>query len=164
MLAIQQNGYEAVEFATIESLRTGIASSPFSACVIDEPDHPDVVRATEQAARQGGHPTQFVVLPSLGSRGLPFGGPVCDVLEPPQTAERLGRALFAAVGRSRLLADSRVSYKHPAPSPDGKTLAWFSDEGTPGNFHLFTAPVDASTAVSQPCAFDGGSRSFFPPM
>ncbi|HVJ85327.1 MAG TPA: sigma 54-interacting transcriptional regulator [Caulifigura sp.] len=106
VLAIQQNGYEAVEFATIESLRTGIASSPFSACVIDEPDHPDVVRATEQAARQGGHPTQFVVLPSLGNRGMPFGGPVCDVLEPPQTAERLGRALFAAVGRSRLLAEN----------------------------------------------------------
>jgi DNA-binding NtrC family response regulator len=106
VLAIQQNGYEAVEFATIESLRTGIASSPFAACVIDEPDHPDVVRATEQAARQGGHPTQFVVLPSLGARGMPFGGPVCDVLEPPQTAERLGRALFAAVGRSRLLAEN----------------------------------------------------------
>ena len=47
VLAIQQNGYEAVEFATIETLRTGIASAPFSACVIDEPDHPDMVRATE---------------------------------------------------------------------------------------------------------------------
>jgi Tol biopolymer transport system component len=46
--------------------------------------------------------------------------------------------------RVRLLADSRVSYKHPSPSPDGKTLAWFSDEGTPGNFHVFTAPVDAA--------------------
>ena len=56
VLAIQQNGYEAVEFATIESLRTGIASSPFSACVIDEPDHPDVVRATD-----GGTPRTVAV-------------------------------------------------------------------------------------------------------
>lgn len=105
-LAVQQNGYEAVEFATIELLRAGLTAGPFSACVLDEPDSPDVVRQMEQAARQGGHPTQFVVLPSLTARGMAFGGPICDVLEPPQTTERLGRSLFAAVGRSRLLAEN----------------------------------------------------------
>jgi Tol biopolymer transport system component len=41
-----------------------------------------------------------------------------------------------------LLADKKVSFKHPSVSPDGKTLAWFSDQGTPGNFHIFTAPLD----------------------
>ncbi|MBX3442547.1 MAG: sigma-54-dependent Fis family transcriptional regulator [Planctomyces sp.] len=105
-LAVQQNGYEAVEFASIDLLRAGLTTGPFSACVLDEPESPDAVRQMEQAARQGGHPTQFVVLPSLNARSLAFGGPICDVLEPPQTAERLGRSLFAAVGRSRLLAEN----------------------------------------------------------
>jgi Tol biopolymer transport system component len=40
-----------------------------------------------------------------------------------------------------LLGDKKVSFKHPSPSPDGKTLAWFSDQGTPGNFHVFVAPL-----------------------
>jgi TolB protein len=41
--------------------------------------------------------------------------------------------------RERILFDpkGKVSFKHPSPSPDGKWLAWFSDEGSPGNFHLF---------------------------
>jgi DNA-binding NtrC family response regulator len=105
-LAVQQNGYEAVEFGSIELLKSGLVTGPFSACVLDEPETPDVVRQMEQAARQGSHPTQFVVLPSLNARGMAFGGPICDVLEPPQTTERLGRSLFAAVGRSRLLAEN----------------------------------------------------------
>jgi len=44
--------------------------------------------------------------------------------------------------KQQLLADEKVSFKHPSPSPDGKTLAWFSDEKTPGNFHLFRARLD----------------------
>lgn len=40
-----------------------------------------------------------------------------------------------------VLADARVSFKHPSVSPDGKTLAWFSDEGSPGVYHLWKAPL-----------------------
>ncbi len=43
--------------------------------------------------------------------------------------------------RECLLADARTSFKHPSPSPDGRWLAWFSDECTPGNFHLWKAPL-----------------------
>ncbi len=44
-----------------------------------------------------------------------------------------------------LIADPKVSFKHPSLSPDGKQLAWFSDLGTPGNFHLWVAPLVSKT-------------------
>lgn len=43
--------------------------------------------------------------------------------------------------RQCLLTDRRAHFKHPAVSPDGRCLAWFSDEGSPGTFHLFKAPL-----------------------
>lgn len=43
-----------------------------------------------------------------------------------------------------LLTDAKTSFKHPSVSPDGEWLAWFSDQGTPGNFHLWKAPLRAS--------------------
>ncbi len=36
-----------------------------------------------------------------------------------------------------LLADPRWHYKHPSYSPDGRLLAYFSDEGRPGVFNLW---------------------------
>ncbi len=45
--------------------------------------------------------------------------------------------------RAVLLSDPKVSFKHPSVSPDGRWLAWFSDAGTPRNFHLWKAPLDA---------------------
>lgn len=47
--------------------------------------------------------------------------------------------------RAVVLADPKVSFKHPSVSPDGRWLAWFSDEGSPGNFHLWKAPLDGAT-------------------
>ena len=47
--------------------------------------------------------------------------------------------------RAIVLADPKVSFKHPSVSPDGRWLAWFSDEGSPGNFHLWKAPLDGVT-------------------
>jgi TolB protein len=46
--------------------------------------------------------------------------------------------------REVVLSHPKTSFKHPSPSPDGKTLAWFSDAGTPGSFHLFVAPIRAA--------------------
>jgi Tol biopolymer transport system component len=42
-----------------------------------------------------------------------------------------------------LRTDARISFKHPSPSPDGRWLAWFSDEGSPGHFHLWKGRLDA---------------------
>jgi Tol biopolymer transport system component len=36
-----------------------------------------------------------------------------------------------------ILAEKKWHYKHPYYSPDGKNLAYFSDEGSPGVFHLW---------------------------
>jgi dipeptidyl aminopeptidase/acylaminoacyl peptidase len=62
--------------------------------------------------------------------------------ESPEAPWQLWRVDVADPGRKqKLLAHRKTSFKHPSPSPDGRTLAWFSDEGSPGNFHLFTAPL-----------------------
>lgn len=44
--------------------------------------------------------------------------------------------------KQQLLTHAKTAYKHPHPSPDDKWLAWFSDAGSPGNFHLFKARLD----------------------
>ena len=36
-----------------------------------------------------------------------------------------------------VLADTRWDYKHPSFSPDGKAMAYFSDEGSPRVYHLW---------------------------
>jgi len=42
-----------------------------------------------------------------------------------------------------LLADGQASFRQPAYAPDGRRLAYFSDEGTPGNFHLFLLDLES---------------------
>jgi len=44
-----------------------------------------------------------------------------------------------------VLADKKISFKHPSVSPAGRTLAWFSDAGSPQNFHLWVAPLSGKT-------------------
>lgn len=93
-------GFEAEAFHSPSELQAGLAREPFAACVIDEPESLTVVQQTESFARQNGRPTQFVVLPSLGSRThLPSTPTTCEILDPPHTPDKLARALFAAVGR-----------------------------------------------------------------
>lgn len=58
----------------------------------------------------------------------------------PWTIQRV--AVDDPADRTVVLADPKVSFKHPSVSPDGRWLAWFSDEGSPGNFHLFKAPLE----------------------
>lgn len=43
----------------------------------------------------------------------------------------------------QLLADPRYDYKHPCYSPDGRHIAYFSDEGSPGCFHLWLLAVES---------------------
>jgi WD40-like Beta Propeller Repeat len=62
-----------------------------------------------------------------------------DVLGGPSTAKRL-------------LGDGKNSYKHPTYSPDGRWIAYFSDEGTPRNFHLFL--LDTVSATRRQLTFD----------
>jgi Tol biopolymer transport system component len=60
----------------------------------------------------------------------------------PWTVQRV--AVDDPTDRVVVLADPKVSFKHPSVSPDGRWLAWFSDEGSPGNFHLWKAPLDGA--------------------
>jgi DNA-binding NtrC family response regulator len=47
------------------------------------------------------------MLPALGVRGEPLpAGVAIDVIEPPHTPDRIGRALFAAVGRAQLIEEN----------------------------------------------------------
>ena len=125
MLVIQ-NGFEVVEFTSLEQLRASLAGNTFVACVLDEPPSSDAVKGLEQAARTAGRPTQFIVLPSIGMRATPITGVACEVMEPPFTPEKLGRALFAAGGRSRLMAENlqlkRRLEGRVFEDPEGHTL------------------------------------------
>lgn len=42
-----------------------------------------------------------------------------------------------------ILGDGTTRFKQPAWSLDGRRLAYFSDEGSPGNFHLFLLDLEA---------------------
>jgi DNA-binding NtrC family response regulator len=105
-VVIRQAGYDAVTYSNLDDLRAGLTADDFSACVLDEPASPEIIRTLSSAVRIAGRPTQFVVLPSLGDRNGGWGSVGCDVLEPPCTSEKLARILFSAVGRSRLVAEN----------------------------------------------------------
>lgn len=63
----------------------------------------------------------------------------------PESPWEIWRVLVEDPGeKQRLLGDATVSFKHPSPSPDGRWLAWFSDQGTPKNFHLWKGALDGS--------------------
>jgi dipeptidyl aminopeptidase/acylaminoacyl peptidase len=58
----------------------------------------------------------------------------------PWTIQRV--AIDDPADRRVVLEDRKSSFKHPSVSPDGRWLAWFSDEGSPNNFHLWKARLD----------------------
>jgi Tol biopolymer transport system component len=49
--------------------------------------------------------------------------------------------LFEGKPPKTVLADPKWHYKHPCYSPDGRVLAYFSDEGSPGIFHIWKLNV-----------------------
>ena len=105
-MVVRQNGYDAVMYATLDELRQGLSTDEFSACVLDEPASHDVIRSLNSTVRIAGKPTQFIVVPALADRAVWAQPAGCDVLDPPCTPEKLGRLLFSAVGRSRLVTEN----------------------------------------------------------
>lgn len=105
-LVVRQSGYDAVMFGTLDELRQGLSTDDFSACVLDEPSSPEVIRNLNSTVRIAGKPTQFIVVPALADRATWAQPAGCDVLDPPCTPEKLGRLMFSAVGRSRLVAEN----------------------------------------------------------
>lgn len=107
-LAVARQGYEVLRANSVETLQAALQQESIAACVLDEPESTRFVEAVAATIRELATITQIIVLPPLGVRPetLAVRG-IADVLEPPHTPERIGRALFAAVGRSRLLAENQ---------------------------------------------------------
>lgn len=105
--AILRQGYDAQRVADLDGLQQSLMQENVAACVLDEPPSNEFVESLGAWIRHQGLVTQLVVLPALAARNtvgavrLP-----AEVLEPPHTPDRIGRALFAAVGRARLLAEN----------------------------------------------------------
>ncbi len=105
--AVARHGFKPTLFTDREHLVAGLADGDFSACLLDEPSSPDFVAHVENAINQSGASTQLVVLPPLGQRSavIPEGSKA-EVVETPHTVDRIGRTLFAAIGRARLVEEN----------------------------------------------------------
>ena len=68
-----------------------------AACVLDEPPSNEFVESLAAWVRQLGFVTQLVILPALSARNLPTSARLpAEILEPPHTPDRIGRALLVA--------------------------------------------------------------------
>lgn len=106
--AVARQGYEAQTAADLDTLQQLLMQGNVGACVLDEPPSTEFVESLAAWIRQLGFVTQLVVLPALSARNAPTSARLpADVLEPPHTPDRIGRALFAAVGRAKLLAENQ---------------------------------------------------------
>jgi DNA-binding NtrC family response regulator len=104
---LTRQGHNVFPFSQMEQLRAALLQESFSVCVVDEPESLEQVVQMQSAVHDRGGTTQFVVMPALGaahSRSETPDG--IEVLEPPHTPERIGRALFAAIGRSQRVSEN----------------------------------------------------------
>lgn len=106
LLAVRRNGYEAVGVDSFEALKTALLAEQYAAAIIDEPQSVEAIEQLETAVRRADKATQFIILPSLGQRIAAPRSLACEVLEPPMTPDRIGRALFSAVGRAQLMLEN----------------------------------------------------------
>lgn len=101
---LTRQGHDTVPFLQADQLQAALLASAFSVCVIDEPESLDQVARLQAAVQERGWSTQFVVMPALGAAiDHAAAGEGIEVLAPPHTPERIGRALFAAIGRSQVM-------------------------------------------------------------
>ncbi|WP_437187923.1 sigma-54-dependent transcriptional regulator [Planctomicrobium sp. SH668] len=105
-LAIRRAGYDCVSVATLAEVRVLVMNDLIAATVIDEPESVAEVELLDSEARRGERPTQFILLPSIGTRLASPRSATCEVLDPPLTPERIGRALFSAVARAQLITEN----------------------------------------------------------
>ena len=106
--AVSRQGYESDRAADLDTLQQLLMQGNVAACVLDEPPSTEFVESLAAWIKQLGFITQLIVLPALSARNSPTSARLpADVLEPPHTPDRIGRALFAAVGRARLLAENQ---------------------------------------------------------
>jgi DNA-binding NtrC family response regulator len=106
--AIALHGHTVHRAAGLEPLKALLGEQPVAACLLDEPDAATMLPELDAGVRRQNLSTQFVILPALGARvDRSQLGTAFEVLDPPHTPERIGRALFAAVGRARVLAENR---------------------------------------------------------
>jgi DNA-binding NtrC family response regulator len=105
-LAIRRAGYDCISVATLQELRVLVLNDVIAAAVIDEPESVGAIEMLDAEVRRADRPTQFILLPSIGQRMTPPRSVSCDLLDPPLTPERIGRALFSAVGRAQLISEN----------------------------------------------------------
>lgn len=105
-LAIRRAGYDCVSVASLSEVRVLVMNDLIAAAVIDEPESMADVEMLDAETRRGERPTQYILLPSIGQRLAAPRSASCEVLDPPLTPERIGRALFSAVARAQLITEN----------------------------------------------------------
>ena len=105
--AVGRQGFEVTQAETVDVLCERLISESPAACILDEPESPEFVEKVASVIESSGLPTQIVVLPALTAPREQLAAVNAEVLDPPHTPERIGRALFAAVGRSQLVSENQ---------------------------------------------------------
>jgi DNA-binding NtrC family response regulator len=90
----------------MQELRATLLNEIIAAAVIDEPESTADIEVLDAEIRRLERPTQFILLPSIGQRLTAPRSASCDVLDPPLTPERIGRALFSCVARAQLITEN----------------------------------------------------------
>ncbi len=105
-LAIRRAGYDCTSVGSIAEMRSILLAETIAAAVIDEPESTAEIESLDLEVRRAEKPTQFILLPSIGQRLTPPRSASCDVLDPPLTPDRIGRALFSCVARASLISEN----------------------------------------------------------
>ena len=106
--AATQQGFEVARAADLAEMKSRVATEDFVVGIVDEPSAMEEVLDLDQAAREADRPTQFIVLPAMGTH-VQFRLTrrySCDILDAPYTLEKLAGALFSAAGRAQLIVEN----------------------------------------------------------
>lgn len=106
--AATQQGFDTARVDSLAELKQRVAAEDFVVALIDEPPALEDILDLDQTAREAEKPTQFVVLPAMGTH-VQFRLTrrySCDVIDAPYTFEKLAGALFSAAGRAQLVVEN----------------------------------------------------------